>query len=105
MRKSVGILFAALLVLSSVFCSGQAIQRKKIDFDENWKFRFGHASDPSRDFNYCIATIFSKSGGAARTAIDARFNDTAWRTLNLPHDWAVELPFQFSPSGEVESHG
>ena len=23
----------------------------------------------------------------------AKFDDSKWRTLNLPHDWAVELPF------------
>ena len=61
--------------------------------DDNWKFHFGHAADPEKDFNYSIATIFAKSGGAQNTAIDPRFNDSTWRTLNLPHDWVVELPF------------
>ena len=23
----------------------------------------------------------------------AKFDDSKWRALNLPHDWAVELPF------------
>ena len=96
---------AAIILLGSITCYGQTNLRKKTDIDDNWKFRFGHAADPARDFNYSTATIFSKSGGAARTAIDPRFNDSAWRTLNLPHDWAVELPFQYSPSGDVESHG
>jgi beta-galactosidase len=73
--------------------------------NEGWKFHFGHAADPAKDFNYSIATIFSKTGGAARTAIDARFDDSKWRTLDLPHDWAVELPFVNSPSFDVESHG
>jgi beta-galactosidase len=96
---------AVILLLGSNTTNGQSMVRKKTNIDDNWKFRFGHAADPSRDFNYSTATIFSKSGGAARTAIDPRFNDSAWRTLNLPHDWAVELPFQYSPSGDVESHG
>jgi beta-galactosidase len=30
------------------------------------------------------------------------FDDAAWRTVNLPHDWAVELPFD--PAGNV-GHG
>ncbi|MEO5564821.1 MAG: beta-galactosidase GalA [Chitinophagaceae bacterium] len=79
--------------------------RKKTNIDDNWKFHFGHAADPTKDFNYSITTIFSKSGGAARTAIDARFTDTTWRTLDLPHDWAVELPFENSASFDVTSHG
>ncbi len=77
----------------------------RINIDEGWKFHFGNASDPSKDFNYGIATIFSKSGAAPNTAIDPSFNDSSWRTLNLPHDWAVELPFAYSPNADVESHG
>jgi len=91
--------------LSFSFCQAQTSIRKKTNIDDNWKFHFGHAANPEKDFNYSLATIFSKSGGAARTAIDARFNDSTWRTLNLPHDWAVELPFENSPSFDVESHG
>jgi beta-galactosidase len=107
MKRTVG--FFLFIIYGFFFCCGLSAQnlspRKKINFDEDWKFHFGHASNPEKDFNYSIATIFSKSGGAARTAIDARFNDSTWRTLNLPHDWAVELPFEYSPSFDVESHG
>lgn len=93
------------LFFSTSFCYGQDSPRKKINFDENWKFHFGNAADPSKDFNYSVATIFAKSGAASRTAIDKRFNDSTWRTLNVPHDWVVELPFVNVPDFEVESHG
>ncbi len=83
----------------------QTSPRKKMNLDENWKFHFGHAANAEKDFRYSIATIFSKSGGAQGTAIDPRFNDAEWRSLNLPHDWVVELPFVNVPSFEVESHG
>ena len=86
-------LFVTVLFLTTLFCQGQTSPRKKISLDDNWKFKFGHAANPEKDLNYSIATIFSKSGGAFGTAIDPRFRDSAWRTLNLPHDWAVELPF------------
>jgi len=92
-------------VLFSSICFGQNSVRKKISLDDNWKFHFGHAANPEKDFNYSIATIFSKSGGAARTAIDPRFDDKNWRMLNLPHDWAVELPFVNVDNRDVESHG
>jgi beta-galactosidase len=105
MQSSRFYFFIILAFCSSSFCYGQTSLRKKINIDDNWKFHFGHAANPEKDFNYSIATIFSKSGGAARTAVDARFNDSTWRTLNLPHDWAVELPFENSPSFDVESHG
>lgn len=83
----------------------QTNSRSHLNIDTHWKFHFGNAADPAKDFNYSIATIFSKSGGAFRTAIDPRFNDSTWRTLDLPHDWAVELPFVETPSFDVESHG
>ncbi|MDB5205467.1 MAG: Beta-galactosidase Arabinogalactan endo,4-beta-galactosidase [Flavisolibacter sp.] len=98
-------LFIIAVLFSFSFCYGQTSFRKKTNIDDNWKFRFGHAANPEKDFNYSIATIFSKSGGSARTAADARFNDSAWTTLNLPHDWAVELPFANVDNFDVESHG
>lgn len=94
--------FAATL---SLFFSISITAQQKINLDEDWKFHFGHAANPEKDFNYGIATIFSKSGGAWATAIEPRFNDSTWRTLNLPHDWAVELPFVQSNNPDVESHG
>ncbi|MCF6130959.1 beta-galactosidase GalA [Flavobacterium wongokense] len=92
-------------ILVLLFCFSLANAQKKINFDEGWKFHFGHAANPDKDFNYSTATIYSKSGGAAKTAIDAKFVDTTWTNINLPHDWAVGLPFENSPSFDVESHG
>src|SRR5687768_7032235 len=100
--KSIIIVFA---ILFSVPGWNQSSVRKKISMDDDWKFHFGHAADAAKDFNYSIATIFSKSGGAARTAIDPKFKDSAWRNLSLPHDWAVELPFTNVQNFDVMSHG
>lgn len=83
----------------------QETMRKKKNMDDDWKFHFGHAANPEKDFNYSIATIFSKSGGAYKTAIDAKFNDSSWRKINLPHDWAVELPFVHVDNKDVVAHG
>ncbi|MGF2411974.1 beta-galactosidase GalA [Ferruginibacter sp.] len=97
-----------LLLLSFFFyntTNAQSAFRQQKNLDNDWKFHFGHAANPEKDFNYSIKTIFSKSGGAAGTAIDAKFKDSAWRTLNLPHDWAVELPFAYIDNFDVESHG
>jgi beta-galactosidase len=107
MRTSGSQFFVLLIVIafSSLTSPAQSILRRQINIDENWKFHFGNASDPLKDFNYSIATIFSKSGGAWGTAIEPRFNDSSWKTLNLPHDWAVELPFANVNDAGVESHG
>jgi len=99
--KNYGILL--LLVLGMV--PGATAQRQRLSFDADWKFAFGNAGDPTRDFNYSISTIFSKSGAAPGTAIDPKFDDKKWRSLHLPHDWAVELPFVQKDNFDVQSHG
>jgi beta-galactosidase len=89
----------------SMLCLSAFAQRRHINFDDNWRFHLGSASDPAKDFNYSISTIFSKTGAASGTAIDPKFNDSGWRRLQLPHDWAVELPFSNSPNFDVMAHG
>jgi beta-galactosidase len=71
-------------------------------FDFGWKFQLGHGSDPARDLGFG-----NSQGDFAKTGdfdfAKGKFDDSKWRTLNLPHDWAVELPFV---DDEVQnSHG
>lgn len=103
--RSLPLGFLTLLTLSLTFCYGQSSPRKHLNIDNDWKFHFGNASDPDKDFNYSIETIFSKSGGARGTAIDPHFNDSSWRKLDVPHDWAVELPFADVKNFDVMAHG
>ena len=51
--------------------------------DAGWKFHLG-----ALDFKENIINAGINGGPAG-----PKFNDTDWRTVNLPHDWAVELPF------------
>jgi beta-galactosidase len=97
-------LFVLQAINPSLFAQSLS-PRKVLNFDEGWKFQLGHAADPSKDFGYKIVNIFSKSGKCDGTAIDPKFDDKAWRNLNLPHDWAVELPFENSPNFDVMAHG
>ena len=61
-------------------------------FDFGWKFQLGHGSDPARDLGFG-----NSQGDFAKTGdfdfAKGKFDDSKWRTLILPHDWAVELPF------------
>ena len=99
-------LILIFLVLFSINLFSQSIyQRKKINFDDDWKFHFGNAADPVKDFNYSITAIFAKSGKTDNTALAVKFNDNDWKKLDLPHDWAVELPFVNSANFDVMSHG
>ena len=84
--------------------------RVQLLFDLGWKFQFGHSTDPARDLGFGNAQDdFAKTGEFSFSK--AKFDDSKWRSLNLPHDWAVELPFvrdeKQSPNGDESTvlHG
>ncbi|HEY8970265.1 MAG TPA: sugar-binding domain-containing protein, partial [Puia sp.] len=99
--------FLSLIVLLGI--TGAAFSqsvREHLNFDEGWKFHLGHASDPHRDFNYGIANILAKTGDPGHnTAINMDFDDRGWASVQLPHDWAVGLPFEHVSNGDVDAHG
>jgi beta-galactosidase len=105
MKRTVRCFFILFALLIAVANSHAQNVRRRINFDEGWRFHLGHAGDPKKDFNFGIANIFSKSGKAEGTAINPRFDDKGWRQLNLSHDWAVELPFTPSDNFDVMAHG
>ncbi|MBZ5514977.1 MAG: DUF4982 domain-containing protein [Acidobacteriia bacterium] len=71
-------------------------ERLLLDF--GWRFHFGNADDAAADFGFGEdrSGNFQKTGNfLAASALG--FDDSGWRPLDLPHDWAVELPFQNDP--------
>ena len=66
--------------------------REQLLFDFGWKFQFGHGTDPARDLGFGIRPGRLCQDRRFRLC-QGEFDDSKWRTLNLPHDWAVELPF------------
>jgi beta-galactosidase len=76
--------------------------RERLLLDFGWKFFQGNGNDPSHDLGFgADQGDFAKSGdfGFARE----KFDDSTWRPVNLPHDWAVELPFVDDKA--LEGHG
>lgn len=72
--------------------------RERLLFDFGWRFHLGHASDASRDFEFgTFQRTFAKAGKDTATAAQLAFDDSAWELLDLPHDWAVTLPFRQEP--------
>jgi beta-galactosidase len=68
--------------------------RERISLDRDWRFAFGHAYDRDKDHGHATGyfSYLAKAGYADGPA--ARdFDDRDFRELDLPHDWAVELPF------------
>ena len=82
----------------------EAQVQKKWLLDPDWKFHLGDASSPSGDFGYGQDLIFARAGEAGG-AIKPDFDDRSWRTVNLPHDWAVELDFVNVNDENVRDHG
>src|SRR6266513_5231431 len=68
------------------------------------KLQSGDVSGPTSETNLMtlrpdpIATHLGENVSFVKT----NFNDSAWRSLDLPHDWVVELPFN---SGGDKGHG
>ena len=76
--------------------------REQLLFDFGWTFQFGNGNDPAKDLGFGFGQgDFAKTGDF--DFAKGKFDDSKWRTLNLPHDWAVELPFV--DDNEQNSHG
>lgn len=68
------IIYNFVLIVSLYACSSESTIRDHQDFTENWKFYLGDDSLASR----------------------SDYDDSKWRTLNLPHDWSIESDFSLS---------
>ena len=78
------------------------LPREQFLFDFDWRFQFGDVSDPAKDLGFGKNQEgFAKTGDFAFSRVG--FDDSKWRKLNLPHDWAVELPFVWDE--DLRSHG
>ena len=67
--------------------------REHLSLDANWKFHLGD------DWPDALSLMNSGTGSGPASE---KFSDTFWRTVNVPHDWAVELSFDWAADG---SHG
>jgi beta-galactosidase len=96
--------FSILLIFlaASALLANSQSPRERLPFDANWRFALGNAADPQKDFGYSTVSFSFAKTGAGDGPASPGFDDRAWRTLDLPHDWAVELPFD--PRGDG-NHG
>jgi len=68
-----------------------AAKREVLSFNEGWRFHQGDIPFPEikgHGWSYSHAKAGSAPGAAAK-----EYNDVSWRVVNLPHDWAVEGPY------------
>ncbi|HVR18881.1 MAG TPA: beta-galactosidase, partial [Polyangiaceae bacterium] len=80
-----------------------ALGRERTSLDRGFRFALGHATDTARDFGHGTSyfSYLAKAGYADGPA-DPDFDDRGFRDVDLPHDWAVELPFDVKGG---HSHG
>ena len=78
------ILFISCLIIWNAGLSqAQNSPRSRESFNQNWKFvKYFNASTDA-------ATTDKEPAGLQLQSV----NDNSWRTLDLPHDWAIEGPF------------
>jgi beta-galactosidase len=75
-----------LVALTNTATSTIASPREHLSLDQGWKFHLGD------DWPGAFELRLSKAG-MNKDAAGVLFDDVLWRTVNLPHDWVVELPF------------
>ena len=104
MRTNRFILCLCVLAVSLIV-KAQQCERETIRLNEGWKFAFGNASDPVKDFgcgteyfNYLTkANSIHNAGPYAQ-----KFDDSSWQEVCIPHDWVTTLPYAKEAS---HSHG
>ena len=97
----------------------QGLSRERISFNADWMFTKGDPQDAEGKLSYDkIKDWVTQTGqsfvkdpkpqtkpegelGADVAYTKAEFDDSAWRKLNLPHDWGIEGPFKQEYSGDT----
>ena len=116
---------AGILGLLSGLSLSPASARDRVLMDSGWRFQLGDPADvttnvtvypeisnlaklQSSDINAEIQLEATRPDPVATHAgenvsfVQTNYDDSSWRQLDLPHDWAVELPFDSTSDG---SHG
>lgn len=102
--NSIRLLIIGYALLSILSMKAQSV-REVVRLDEGWKFTFGNASDPVKDFG-CGTEYFNYLTKANSIHNEGpysmKFDDAAWQEVRIPHDWATTLPYAPEAS---HSHG
>lgn len=102
-------LFAFLFLWEITFSLSAQSVRERILLDEGWQFALGNASSPEKDFgcgteyfNYLTKAASIHNEGPYSPKFNPEKWNAVWKTVNLPHDWVVDLPYGREAS---HSHG
>lgn len=108
-----------LIVGRDVVCANTSMVRERININRDWRYQVddpdgvGAALHYSRLKPYLLPCandfiIFGKrhqrpegNPGENIAYVKSDFDDSEWRHLNLPHDWAIEGPFNIDYNGST----
>ena len=108
-----------LIVGRDVVCANASMVRERININRDWRYQIddpdgvGAALHYSRLKPYLLPCandfiIFGKryqrpegNPGENIAYVKSDFDDSEWRHLNLPHDWAIEGPFNIDYNGST----
>ena len=103
-KRKTSLLLVVVMLTAAISVCGQNIS-EKIRLDQGWRFAFGNAADPQKDFG-CGTEYFNyltKANSIHNEGPYAmKFNDSDWQEVNVPHDWVTTLPYSSDAS---HSHG
>ena len=98
-------LIACLWLLNAPLArAAEPAPRERINIDRDWRFALGDLQDAHKDFGYGAGAFFFAKTGYGDGPASAKFDDRPWRALDLPHDWAIEAPFDPKADGNHGSH-
>lgn len=96
--RAVNIVLLSLVILFPAFCRADKYEGRHVVrtgnynselFNSDWKFmRYGLQPEGIR---------IDEPSGLAEVGLD----DSGWRNIDLPHDWAIEGPFRIEIAGEA----
>jgi beta-galactosidase len=98
-------LMTVITVWMTVLTMNAQNVRETIRLDEGWKFAFGNAADPAKDFG-CGTEYFNYLTKANSIHNEGpyspKFDDSKWEEVRIPHDWVTTLSYEQKAS---HSHG
>lgn len=118
-NKFLILLSLVLIVGRDVVCANTSMVRERININRDWRYQIDDPDGTGTALHYsqlkpyllpCANDfiIFGKryqrpegNPGENIAYVKSDFDDSEWRHLNLPHDWAIEGPFNIDYNGST----
>jgi beta-galactosidase len=98
--------FVGLLAAVPALEAAPNLGRERISFNEGWRFEKGDPVEVGGRLGYAnlkpwLLDPSKPSAPEGGPYAETGFDDRAWRSVTLPHDWGIEGPFHHEYPGET----